>query len=71
MVATTFGDVAMREAPGRTVMRRFLGRMLAARNAHVRRTVHASRLGFDDARLALLGYGRKSVDFAGRGQFPL
>jgi hypothetical protein len=71
MVSTTFGDVGTRESPGRSVLRRFLGRLLAARDSHVRRTVHGHRIGFDDARLALIGYGRKSVDFAGRGQFPM
>ena len=71
MVTTTFGDVATRAAPGRTVLRRFLGRMIATGDTHVRRTAIGARLGFDDARLAVFGYGRKSVDFAGRGPFPL
>jgi hypothetical protein len=71
MVATTFGDVACRVSPGRTVMRRFLGRMLGANDSHVRRTVNGSRLGFDDARWATFGYGRKSLASAGRGPFPL
>ena len=71
MVATTFGDVTSRVLPGRTTMRRFLGRMLGAGDTHVRRTVNGSRLGFDDSRLATFGYGRKSLDCAGRGPFPL
>jgi hypothetical protein len=37
----------------------------------LRRTAIAARLGFDDGRLATFGYGRKSVDLAGRGPFPL
>jgi hypothetical protein len=71
MVTTTFGDVAMRSTPGRSILRRFLGRMIAAGDSQVRRPAIAARLGFDDARLAAFGYGRKSVDYAGRGQFPI
>jgi hypothetical protein len=71
MVTTTFGDVGVRITPGRTVLRRVLGRMLGASDSHARRTVNGSRLGFDDARLATFGYGRKSIDCAGRGPFPL
>jgi hypothetical protein len=71
MVTTIFGDVGTRTAPGRSVLRRFLGRMITSGDTHVRRPAIAARLGFDDARLAVFGYGRKSVDFAGRGPFPL
>ena len=71
MVTTTFGDVAFRAAPGRMVQRRFLGRLIASIEGGQRRTVSGARLGFDDARMAIFGYGRKSLDQAGRGPFPL
>ncbi len=71
MVTLTFGDVGGRSSPGRTIMRRFLGRMIGSGDCQIRRTVSGARLGFDDARLAVFGYGRKSVDQAGRGPFPL
>jgi hypothetical protein len=71
MVATRFGDVSTRQSQGRTVLRRVVGRMISIPDGPSRRTVHANRLDCDNARLALFGFGRKSIDFAGRGQFPL
>jgi hypothetical protein len=71
MVTITFGDIACRTAPSRTVQRRFLARLIVSTEGQLRRTAIAARLGFDDGRLATFGYGRKSVDLAGRGPFPL
>ena len=48
-----------------------LARMIAAREAHARRTVHAHLLGLDDATLAAFGFDRRTLDQAGRHGFPL
>lgn len=70
-MASTPGDMNGRAAPGRGIMRRALGRVLAAREARARQSVNAYLLGLDDATLATFGYDRKAIEEAGRGRFPL
>ncbi|MCB1489505.1 MAG: hypothetical protein KDJ88_18855 [Bauldia sp.] len=70
-MATTVGEIGGRVAPGRGVVRRVLGRMIAAREERARQTVNAYLLGLDDATLAAFGYDRKAIEDAGRGRFPV
>ena len=71
MATILFGDATARVAPSRGILRRTLARMIAAREAHARRTVHAHLLGLDDASLAAFGFDRRMLDQAGRHGFPL
>lgn len=71
MATILFGDVTARVAPSRGILRRALARMIAAREQHARRQVHAHLLGLDDTTLAAFGYDRQSLEQAGRGGFPL
>ncbi len=71
MATRTFGDVRNRTAPPRSVLRRAMAHMIAAREAQAHRRVNAYLLGLDDATLAALGYDRKILEDAGRGHAPL
>ena len=71
MATTTFGDVRNRTAPPRSILRRAMARLIAAREGQAGRRVKANLLGLDDATLAALGYDRKMLEEAGRGLSPL
>ena len=71
MATKTFGDVRNRTAPPRSILRRAVAQMIAAREAQVGRRVHAYQLGLDDASLAALGYDRNVLEYAGRGLVPI
>ena len=71
MATTTFGDVRNRTAPPRSILRRAMAHMIAARGAQAQRRVNSYLLGLDDATLAALGYDRKMLEDAGRGCAPL
>ena len=62
MATKTFGDVRNRTAPPRSIPRRAVAHMIAAREAQAGRRVHAHLLGLDDATLAALGYDRKVLE---------
>jgi hypothetical protein len=71
MATKTFGDVRNRTAPPRSILRRAMANMIAAREAQPGRRVNAFLLGLDDASLAALGYDHKVLEYAGRGFVPL
>lgn len=71
MATNTFGDVRNRTAPPRSVLRRAMATMIAAREAQAHRRVNAYLLGLDNATLAALGYDRKVLEDAGRGVAPI
>jgi hypothetical protein len=71
MATKTFGDVRNRTAPPRSILRRALSHMIAAREAQAHRRVNAYMLGLDDATLAALGCDRKVLEDAGRGCVPI
>ncbi len=71
MATTTFGDVRNRTAPPRSILRRAMAHMIAAREAQAQRRVNAYLLGLDNATLAALGYDRNVIEDAGRGLAPI
>ncbi len=71
MATTTFGDVRNRTAPPRSILRRAMSHMIAAREAQAPRRVNAHLLGLDNAALAALGYDRNVLEDAGRGFMPI
>ncbi len=71
MATKTFGDVRNRTAPPRSILRRAMANMVAARETQAHRRVNAYLLGLDHATLAALGYDRNMLEDAGCGSAPL
>lgn len=71
MTKTALAGIGGREALARGVLCRAVARLVTTRELHARRSVHAHRLGLDDATLAAYGYPRRALEECGRGGFAV
>lgn len=71
MAHSIFDHIGGRSAPAGGVLRPVVARLASVRAPHVDRHIGGTRLGLDDAGIAITACDRRAQEQAGRGQFPL